>query len=342
MNFASDNAYGALPEIWSALQAADHGAELAYGNDPLTRRLTAQFNDVFEREVTVFPVLTGTAANALALACLTPPFGAILCHKDSHIMTSECGAPEFFSGAKLVGLDGANGKITPDSIAEGLSGMDGSVHSVQPKAISLSQASEWGTVYTPSELSAISEAARTKGLKLHMDGARFANAMAYLNCSPADATWRCGVDVLCFGATKAGALAAEAVVFFDKTLAEEFAFRRKRGGHLASKMRFVSAQLEAMLKNDLWRKSAAHANGIAGRIGRALEGVPGIEMAVPVETNMVFAHMSVEKAAKLRAGGAIFHDWLPAKDGKLVARIATAFATPEEHVARFIELATGK
>ena len=339
MNFASDNAYGALPEVWSALQAADHGAEMAYGNDPLTKRLAAQFSELFEREVAVFPVLTGTAANALALACLTPPFGAVLCHKDSHIMTSECGAPEFFSGAKLVGLDGADGKITPESIAEGLTGMDGSVHSVQPKAISLSQASEWGTVYTPSELSAISEIARAKGLKLHMDGARFANAMAYLNCSPADATWRAGVDVLCFGATKAGALAAEAVVFFDKALAEEFAFRRKRGGHLASKMRFVSAQLEAMLKNDLWRKSAAHANGIAGRIGRALEGVPGIEMAAPVETNMVFARMSVEKAARLRAGGAIFHDWLPAKDGKLVARIATAFATPEEHVARFIELA---
>jgi threonine aldolase len=342
MNFASDNAYGALPEIWSALQAADHGAEMAYGNDPITKGLTAQFGELFEREVTVFPVLTGTAANALALACLTPPFGAILCHKDSHIMTSECGAPEFFSGAKLVGLEGADGKITPEAIAEGLTGMDGSVHSVQPKVVSLSQASEWGTVYTPSELAAISEMARAKGLKLHMDGARFANAMAYLNCSPADATWRCGVDVLCFGATKAGALAAEAVIFFDKAPAEEFAFRRKRGGHLASKMRFVSAQLEAMLKNDLWRKSAAHANSVAGRIARALEQVPGIEMAAPVETNMVFARMPVEKAARLREGGAIFHDWQPAQNGKLVARIATAFATPEEHVAKFIALAADK
>lgn len=342
MNFASDNAYGALPEIWSALQAADHGAELAYGNDPITKGLTAKFGELFEREVTVFPVLTGTAANALALACLTPPFGAILCHKDSHIMTSECGAPEFFSGAKLVGLGGADGKITPETIAEGLTGMDGSVHSVQPKAVSLSQASEWGTVYTPSELTAIAQTVHAKGMKLHMDGARFANAMAYLNCSPADATWRSGVDVLCFGATKAGALAAEAVIFFDKALAEEFAFRRKRGGHLASKMRFVSAQLEAMLKNDLWRKSAAHANSIAGRIGRALEQVPGIEMAAPVETNMVFARMPVEKAARLREGGAIFHDWIPPKDGKLVARIATSFATPEEHVAKFIASATGK
>jgi threonine aldolase len=339
MNFASDNAYGALPEIWSALQAADHGAELAYGNDPITHGLTARFGELFEREVTVFPVLTGTAANALALACLTPPFGAVLCHKDSHIMTSECGAPEFFSGAKLIGLDGADGKVTPQTIAEGLTGLDGSVHSVQPKVVSLSQASEWGTVYTPPELTAISEMARAKGLKLHMDGARFANAMAYLNCSPADATWRCGVDVLCFGATKAGALAAEAVIFFDKALAQEFAFRRKRGGHLASKMRFVSAQLEAMLKDDLWRRSAAQANSVAGRIARALEQVPGIEMVAPVETNMVFARMPVEKAAQLRAGGAVFYDWLPAQNGKLVARIATAFATPEEHVAKFIALA---
>jgi threonine aldolase len=342
MNFASDNAYGALPEIWTALQVADQGAELAYGNDRITLGLTAKFSELFEREVTVFPVLTGTAANALALACLAPPFGAILCHRDSHIMTSECGAPEFFSGAKLIGLEGKDGKITPATIAEGLTGLDGSVHSVQPKAISLSQASEWGTVYTPSELAAVSEMAHARGLKLHMDGARFANAMAYLNCSPADATWRSGVDVLCFGATKAGALSAEAVIFFDRALADEFGFRRKRGGHLASKMRFVSAQLEAMLKNDLWRKSAARANGIAGRIASALEEVPGIEMAAPVETNMVFARMSVEKAARLRAGGAVFHDWLPAGDGKVVARIATAFATPEEHVAKFIALAAGR
>src|SRR5581483_789025 len=183
MNFASDNAYGALPEVWRALEAADHGAEMAYGNDPITQRLTGQFSELFEREVTAFPVLTGTAANALALACLTPPFGAILSHRDSHIMTSECGAPEFFSGAKLVGLEGKDGKITPETIAQGLAGLDGSVHSVQPKAVSLSQASEWGTVYTPSELAAISEMTRAKGLKLHMDGARFANAMAYLNCS---------------------------------------------------------------------------------------------------------------------------------------------------------------
>lgn len=339
MNFASDNAYGALPEIWTALRAADHGAALAYGNDPVTDALTGQFSALFERDVTVFPVLTGTAANALALACLTPPYGAVLCHKDSHIMTSECGAPEFFSGAKLIGLDGDDGKLTSHDVVDGLKGLDGSVHSVQPKVVSISQASELGTVYTPSELGMISETAHGRGLKLHMDGARFANAMAYLQCSPADATWKCGVDVLGFGATKAGALAAEAVVFFDKAPAAEFAFRRKRAGHLASKMRFVSAQLSAILKHDLWRTSAAHANSLATQIANALQDVPGVEIAAPVETNMVFARMSVEKAGKLRAGGAVFHDWLPPENGKLVVRIATAFATPDEHVAKLIAVA---
>ena len=202
----------------------------------------------------VFPVFTGTAANALALACLTPPYGAILCHQDSHIMTSECGAPEFFSGAKLIGLDGGGGKLTPAAIAEALAGLDGSVHSVQPRAVSISQASELGTVYSIAEITAISELAHARGLKVHMDGARFANAMAHLGGTPAEATWKCGVDVLSFGATKAGALAAEAVVFFDPRDAGEFEYRRKRGGHLASKMRFVSAQLDAIAG----KRSLAH------------------------------------------------------------------------------------
>src|SRR5579872_3834132 len=266
MNFASDNAYGALPEVWAAIQAADRGAALAYGNDALTKDLTARFAALFERDVAAFPVFTGTAANALSLACLTPPFGAVLCHRDSHIMTSECGAPEFYSGAKLIGLDGADGKLTPEGIADALEGLDGSVHSVQPRVVSVSQASELGTVYSRAEIAAISELVHARGLKLHMDGARFANAMAHLGGSPAEATWKCGVDALSFGATKAGALAAEAVVFFDPALAGEFEYRRKRGGHLASKMRFVSAQLEAMLEKNLWLASAARANMLAARL----------------------------------------------------------------------------
>jgi threonine aldolase len=339
MNFASDNVYGALPEIWAAIRAADNDTATAYGNDAVTKGLSARFSKLFEREVSAFPVFTGTAANALALACLAPPYGAVLCHKNSHIMTSECGAPEFFSGAKLVGLDGTDGKFTPEMIAEGLEGLDGSVHSVQPHAVSLSQASELGTVYSCSELAAIGELVHARGMKLHMDGARFANAMAKLDCSPAEATWKCGVDVLSFGATKAGALAAEAVVFFDSVLVDAFEYRRKRGGHLASKMRFVSAQLEAILEGDLWRASAARANALAARLADGLKKIPDIEIAAPVETNMVFAYISVEKAARMRAGGAEFHDWLPPKNGRVLARLATAFATPEEDVTRLIALA---
>ena len=339
MNFASDNAYGALPEVWTAIQAADRGTALAYGNDAATRDLKARFETLFAHEVAVFPVFTGTAANALSLACLTPPFGAVLCHRDSHIMTSECGAPEFYSGAKLIGLDGADGKLTPAGITEALAGLDGSVHSVQPRVVSISQASELGTVYSCAEIAAISELVHARGLKLHMDGARFANAMAHLGGTPAEATWKCGVDVLSFGATKAGALAAEAVVFFDPALAGEFEYRRKRGGHLASKMRFVSAQLEAMLEKDLWLTSAIRANALAKRLADDLQQIPDIEMAYPVETNMVFARMPVAKAARMRAGGAQFHDWFPPRDGKVVTRLATAFATPEEDIAKLVALA---
>ena len=339
MNFASDNAYGALPEIWAALREADCGAALAYGHDPITQSLPSRFSQLFERDVAAFPVFTGTAANALSLACLAPPFGAVLCHKDSHIMASECGAPEFFSGAKLIGLEGTDGKFTPEAIAEALAGLDGSVHSVKPTAVSLSQASELGTVYTPGEIAAIAALVHGHGLKLHMDGARFANAMSHLGCPPAQATWKCGVDVLSFGATKAGALGAEAVVFFDPKLAGEFEYRRKRGGHLASKMRYVSAQLAAMLEGDLWLKSAKHANRLARHLAQGLMHIPDIEIAVPVETNMVFARMPEDMAARLRAQGAEFHDWLAPKDGKVLVRLATAFATPEADVAKLIDLA---
>lgn len=340
MNFASDNAYGALPEVWTAVQAADRGGALAYGNDAITKSLTSRFAGLFERDVAVFPVLTGTAANALALACITPPYGAVLCHRDSHIMTSECGAPEFFSGAKLMGLEGAESKLAPKAIEEALASLDGSVHSVQPSAVSLSQASELGTVYSRPELSEIGALAHGHGLKLHMDGARFANAMVHLDCSPAEATWKCGVDVLSFGLTKAGALGAEAVVFFDIEAARDFGYRRKRGGHLASKMRFVSAQLEAMLEKDLWLTSASRANALAARLADGLKRIADIEIAAPVETNMVFARMPVEKAARLRAGGAEFHDWFPPRDdGTVLVRLATAFATPDEDVAKLIALA---
>ena len=339
MNFASDNAYGALPEIMAALaREAGSAPAMPYGADARTEGLAARFSALFEREVAVFPVATGTAANALALAALTPPYGAVLCHAQSHVMGHECGAPEFYSGAKLIGLDGAAGKLAAEGIAEALAGMErGDVHSVQPAVISLSQASELGTVYRPGEIAAIGALARKEGLKLHMDGARFANAMACLGVSPAEATWKCGVDVLSFGASKAGAPMAEAVVFFDPADARDFAYRRKRGGHLVSKMRFLSAQLDAFVTDGLWLQSGAAANARAQRLAAGLQAA-GVEIAAPVETNMVFARLAVETAERLRAAGAIFYDWHPPRNGMVTVRLATAFATPDADIDRFLAL----
>ena len=330
MNFASDNAYGALPEVWAAVQAADRGAALAYGNDAITKSLTSRFADLFERDVAVFPVLTGTAANALALACVTPPYGAVLCHRDSHIMTSECGAPEFFSGAKLMGLEGAESKLAPKAIEEALASLDGSVHSVQPSAVSLSQASELGTVYSRPELSEIGALAHDHGLKLHMDGARFANAMAHLGCSPAEATWKCGVDVLSFGLTKNGAAAAEAVIFFDAALAQDFAYRRKRTGHLFSKMRFVSAQFEALLADGLWLRLAAQANAMAARLAEGLAQIPDARLLHPVEANELFVLMPEPRIAVLERAGFLFYRWECA-EGPCI-RLVTAFDTEPAHI----------
>ncbi|MDH3793082.1 MAG: beta-eliminating lyase-related protein, partial [Rhodospirillales bacterium] len=250
-NFCSDNTAGASPQILEALARAAAGKVMPYGNDDLTRRVEARLREVFETDCAVFPVATGTAANVLGLSVMTPPYGAVYCHKDSHINVDECGAPEFFTGgAKLVTLDGAHGKLTPEILAGAIGGV-GDVHHVQPAAISLTQASEAGTLYTPEEVAAIGDLARQHGLGLQMDGARFANALVALGCSPAEITWRAGVDALAFGATKNGALAAEAVVLFKPELARTFAYRRKRGGHLFSKMRFLSAQLDAYLADDL-------------------------------------------------------------------------------------------
>jgi threonine aldolase len=346
MNFASDNAYGVLPQIMAALGREAGGTAAPYGEDAVTARLTQRFCELFEREVAVFPVISGTAANALALACLTPPHGAVLCHQGSHIMGHECGAPEFFThGAKLIGLPsvnepGADGKLTPDGLAAALAGMErGFVHSVQPFVISLSQASELGTVYDRHELAGIAALARREGLKLHLDGARFANAMAHLGVTPAEATWKSGVDVLSFGASKGGALAAEAVIFFDPKLAGDFEYRRKKSGHLISKLRFVSAQLEAFVEGGLWLESAGHANRLAARLGKGLQKLPGVELVAPVQTNMVFARIAEATAARLRKAGAIFYDWEPPQSGKVVVRLATSFATTEEEVAKFLELA---
>ncbi len=282
VNFCSDNASGAAPEVLRALEAANDGWAMPYGNDEATHRLEARVQEIFETQAAVFPVATGTAANVLCLSVMCPPYGAIYCHAGSHINVAECGAPEFYTGgAKLVTLAGAHGKIAPRDLEAAVSGA-GNVHAAQPAAVSLSNASEAGTLYTPGEIGAISEVAKAHGLALHVDGARFANALVGLGCSPAELTWKAGVAALSLGATKNGVLAGEAVVLFEPALAETFGYRRKRGGHLFSKMRFLSAQLEAYFADDLWLRNARHANAMAGRLAEGLAGLPGVELSHPV------------------------------------------------------------
>ncbi|HTO40028.1 MAG TPA: beta-eliminating lyase-related protein [Rhizomicrobium sp.] len=343
MNFASDNAYGALPDILARLVEANNGAAASYGLDDITTRLSRRFAEIFEHEVFVYPVVTGTAANALALATLVPPYGAVLCHGESHIACDECGAPEFFShGARLVTLEGADAKLEPQSVERALSRFEkGSVHQQQPTAISITQATERGTIYSQNDIAALSAVAHRRGLKLHMDGARFANALVTLGVSPADASWRAGVDVLSFGATKNGALAAEAVLFFNRADVADIEFRRKRAGHLLSKMRFVSAQLDAYLEGDRWLTAARSANALAQKMATGLASVDGAILAHPVDANAVFLHLPDQTIARLRAAGAAFHDWAPSENGKTLIRLVLSFATPPEAVDRFLALARG-
>lgn len=341
MNFASDNHYGASDKILAAVAAIGQAPAPAYGNDPVTARVTRRLGEIFEREVAVYPVINGTTANALSLATLVPPHGAILAHAEAHIAVDECGAPEFFThGAKLVAIEGADAKLTPDAIQSALRHFQkGFVHHAQPAAISLTQATELGTVYTPAELQAISAVARSHGMKLHVDGARFANALMGLGCTPAELTWKSGVDVLSFGATKNGALAAEAVIFFDPKDAADFEYRRKKSGHLLSKMRFVSAQLDAYLDADHWLDNARRANGLAQRLAQGLARAKDVSIAHPVQANAVFARMPEAIAKKLRAAGALFYDWGLPEDGHVLARLMLSFATPDEDVAKLIEAA---
>ncbi len=339
MNFASDNVTGVSPEIMAALNAANQGVAIPYGQDEYTQRLETQFKELFETDVTVFPVATGSAANSLALSVMTPPFGAIYCLAESHINVDECGAPEFYTGgAKLVTLPGSDGKIQAADLALVLerSGA-GVVHHVQPASVSITQATEAGTVYTPDEIHALAEVAKRHNLYLHIDGARFANAVASLGCSPADLTWRAGVDVLCFGATKNGAMAAEAVVFFAPALAKTFGYRRKRSGHLFSKMRFLSAQLEAYINNNLWLRNASHANQMARKLAQGLVRLPGVKLCYPVEANEIFIQLPEAVISSLLADGFYFYRW--GGEDSTTVRLVTAFNSSEADVNAFIEAA---
>jgi len=290
-SFASDNVSCACPEVMEAVVAANQGISTSYGEDTYTTRLEEKLSDIFEKSVKVFPVITGTVANALALAALTPSYGKVFCHQLSHINTDECGAPEFFTGgAKLVSISSDSGKISAQALEDTIRGA-GNVHSAQPATLSITQSCELGTVYQLDEITSVAAKAQEHALSVHMDGARFANGLIALGVTPAEMTWKAGVDVLSFGATKNGCLAAEAVVFFNQKHTGAFPFLHKRAGQLVSKMRFISAQLEAYIENDLWLQNARHANTMAARLSQGLSAIDGIELAYPTESNEVFAHL---------------------------------------------------
>lgn len=322
----------------AAIGAANVGTAPSYGADDLTRRLQSAASGVFGKEVAIFPVTTGTAANALALSHFVPPYGSVYCHEAAHIVTDECGAPEFFAGgAKMAGLPARDGKIKPEQITAAVAfAEDMGVHHVKPAAVSLSQATEWGTVYEIAEVAAIADVARQHGLAVHVDGARFANALVHLGCTPAEATWKSGVDVLSLGATKNGALCAEAVIIFDAAKVEDFERRRKRAGHLWSKLRFMSAQLLAYFEDDLWLKNARHANMMASALAAGLQKVPGSHLLQSVDANEVFVALPETTVAGLEAQGFGFYRWPSAAKSGVTIRLVTSYATSPAAVEELI------
>jgi threonine aldolase len=349
MNFASDNATAVAPEILDALARVNAGFAIGYGSDEATSRVERQLSELFERDVAVFLVATGTAANALALAHLSPPWGAVFCHAEAHIATDECGAPEFYgSGLKLVGLPGAGRKITVSAFEEASERAWGGPHHVTPAVLSLTQATEAGTVYQADEIIRLVAAARARGMLVHMDGARFANALERLNLTPAEATWRVGVDVLSFGATKGGAMAAEAVVFFDPARATGMSERRKRGGHLISKHRFLAVQIEAFLSDNLWLTLARQANRMADRLAERLAAI-GCPPIWPVEANLVFVVIRNEIHKRLQDAGATYYvmqseslpETVAVERNCLLVRLVTSFATTDADIDRFVVIAQG-
>ncbi|MBV9841260.1 MAG: low specificity L-threonine aldolase [Sphingomonadaceae bacterium] len=323
MRFFSDNAAPVHPRVLDALAAAN-GVDTAYDGDALSRRLDARFADLFEREVSVFWIATGTAANSLALASLCKPYQAVVCHRDAHIQNDECGAPEFYThGAKLFLAEGAGAKLTPASVIDLLDNTRRDVHQTQPAALSITNATEYGCVYTADETAALGELAKARGLGFHVDGARLANAIVHLGSAPAEITWRAGVDVLSFGFVKNGGLSAEALVFFERELAAETAIRKKRAGHLLSKGRYMAAQILALLEDDLWLANAHASNGGAARIAAAA----GDRLVYPVEANEVFLRVTAEEAARLRGEGFDFYDWGPGE-----ARFVVSWSQPQAEI----------
>ncbi len=351
MRFASDNWAGASERVMAAVaEAARHGGP-AYGADSLTKTVEGRFAELFEREVAVFLVGSGTAANALALSAYARPGAIVFCHEQAHVVVDEAGAAEFFGGGlKLFGLPGARGKLTPDVLADGLARFPaGAVHHGQPVAVSLTEITELGAAYRPDEIAALAALAKGRGAAVHMDGARFAGAVAALDVSPADLTWRAGVDALSFGGTKNGCLAAEAVVFFDPAHARDFGFARQRAGQGFSKNWFIAAQFDAYLKDGHWLDLARHANRMGARLAAAMGSSPAARLALPPDANEIFAVLSRAADTRLRVAGAVYHPWsaegLPfekdANGGEVMVRLVTSFQTTVEEVDQFATVLAG-
>ena len=330
--FASDNIAPICPEAWAALQQANTDYAPAYGEDRWTARVCDRIREIFETDCDVYFVLTGTAANALALAQLCQSFRSIICHQNAHIQTDECGAPEFFTGgSKLLLVGGGNGKIDIGQ-TEALLMRQNELHSHKPGVISIAQATEFGTVYTRDEIAAIADLARANELFVHMDGARFANAVASLNCAPKTITWEVGVDVLCFGGTKNGTAAGELVIFFNKKISREFDYRVKQAGQLGSKMRFLAAPWIGLLAGDVWLRNARHANRAAHQLAHYLQSKANVEVVFPVEANAVFVRMNDEVARGIQARGWRFYKFIEPD----VYRLMCSWATTESDIGDFI------
>jgi threonine aldolase len=345
MMFASDNWAGAAPEIVEAISREAGRFGNAYGASPIDKAVEARLNEIFEREVAVFFVATGTAANALALASVNRPGGVVFCHAASHIIEDECGGVEYLTGgARLIGVDGAAGKLDLPALASAMGRFaPGLVHSGQSMAVSITQMTEAGTVYTPAEIRAISDLAVERQLPLHMDGARFANALVALGVSPAEMTWKAGVDILSFGGTKNGCMGAEALIFFDPQRALDAPYLRKRAGQLFSKSRFIAAQFDAYLRDGLWLELARHANAMADRLRSGLAASSNAREAWPTQGNEVFAILASPDVDRLHEGGAVFYDWpephgagLQLAADEVLVRLVTSFATTPDEVDGFV------
>ncbi len=346
MFFASDNWAGAHPAINERLAKESTRFAAAYGTSELDQAIEQRFNEVFEREVAVFFVATGTAANSLSLASVAKTGGVVFCHSEAHVIEDECGAPDFFSGMRMVPVEGPNGKMLTANLVERIARYpQDAVHHGRAAAVTMTQATEAGTIYTLDEIEEIAKIAKANGLPLHMDGARFANALMALGTTPAEMTWKRGVDVLSFGGTKNGCWCAEAIVFFDPGLAKDFAFLRKRTAQLFSKSRFIAAQFEAYLKDDLWLGLAGHANTMADRLRAGFGSLNSARLAWPTHANEVFAILPKASAKAAEEKGAKFYDWLEPRDmpetvgtDEMLIRMVTSFATTEEDVDQFLSI----